>query len=387
MRVALANVEAARRTAVTSLRLLLRLAFLAPACLAPALSFQPAFPGLNFKQPVQVVSPPDGSGRLFVVEQHGEVLVLRPGVKGATVALDLRGKVRLDDPEEGLLSLAFHPDFGDNGRAFVWYSVPGVQPRRNRLAEFKADASRVRLLPGTEKVLLEVQKRWGNHNGSCLRFGPDGYLYFGLGDGGSHGDPLGNAQNTHVLLGKMLRLDVDKHAPGLPYGIPADNPFARGGGRPEIFAWGLRNPWRMSFDAVTGALWVGDVGQDRWEEIDIVQRGGNYGWNWREGSHPFKSGTPPTGLTDPIFDYGRAKGGCVTGGVVVRGGPVESLRGRYLFGDFLSRRFWSLNADSMDPTSLRYEGRCPDAPTSIDLDAAGNVWVCGYGGTLYLVRP
>lgn len=361
------------------------MALLALPALCRALTLEPGFPGTRFRTPLQVVADDDGSGRLFVVQQDGLIVLAKPGSRHRVTALDLRGKVRRSDLEEGLLSFVLHPGFHSNGRAFVWYSVPGVEPRRNRLSEFQADPTRRRLLPSSEKVLLEVEKRWGNHNGGCLRFGPDGYLYLGLGDGGSAGDPLNNAQNTGSLLGKMLRLDVDHVPAGRTYGIPADNPFAQGGGRPEIFAWGLRNPWRMSFDPATGALWVGDVGQDRWEEIDIVRKGRNYGWNWREGAHPFKHGRPPAGLTDPVYDYGRKKGGCVIGGVVVRNGRVPGLRGRYLFGDFLSGRLWSLDADSAARDSLRYEGHCPEPPESLDMDAAGNVWICGYGGTLYKV--
>jgi len=353
--------------------------------LAAALTLEPGFPHHPFKAPVQVVADDDHSGRLFVVQQDGQILLADPATGAVAPALDLRGKVRRSHAEEGLLSLALHPDFHRNGRAFVWYSVPGVEPRRNRLSEFRADPERQRLLPGSEKVLLEVEKRWGNHNGACLRFGPDGFLYFGLGDGGSAGDPLGNAQNPQVLLGKMLRLDVDHPSGGRPYGIPADNPFAGGGGRPEIFALGLRNPWRMSFDPSTGALWVGDVGQDRWEEVDVVQRGGNYGWNWREGAHVFKDGDPPPGLVEPVYDYGHDQGRCITGGVVLRQGRAKGLRGRYLFADFIVGKLWSLDADGRGRDSLRAEGVCPEPPASLDLDAAGNAWICGYGGTLYRV--
>jgi glucose/arabinose dehydrogenase len=362
------------------------MALLALPVLCRALTLEPGFPGTRFMTPLQVVADDDGSGRLFVVQQDGLIVLAKPGSGRRVTALDLRGKVRRTHVEEGLLSFVLHPGFRADGRAFVWYSVPGVEPRRNRLSEFQADASRRRLLPSSEKVLLEVEKRWGNHNGGCLRFGPDGYLYLGLGDGGSAGDPLDNAQNTRSLLGKMLRLDVDHVPAGRTYGIPPDNPFAHGGGRPEIFAWGLRNPWRMSFDPATGTLWVGDVGQDRWEEIDRVRKGRNYGWNWREGAHPFRHGRPPAGLTDPVYDYGRDKGGCVIGGVVVRGGHAAGLRGRYLFGDFLSGSLWTLDAAHPTRDSLRYEGRCPEPPESLDTDAAGDVWICGYGGTVYKVK-
>src|SRR5262245_55773378 len=280
-----------------------------------------AFPALHFDRPLCLVHPGDGSGRLFVVEQAGRIHVFpeRSDAASATLFLDISGSVRRVHNEEGLLALAFHPNFAQNGSFYVWYSASS--PLRNVLARFQVsprDSNRAD--PGSETVLLEVPKPFGNHNGSTLVFGADGYLYLSTGDGGSAGDPQGNGQNLGALLGKILRIDVDRTEGGRGYAIPADNPFVgRAGARGEVWAWGLRNVWRMSFDRDTGMLWAGDVGQDLWEEIDIIVRGANYGWNLREGMHPFRSGTSQVPLVDPVVEYSHDEGASVTGGYVYRG--------------------------------------------------------------------
>lgn len=243
-----------------------------------------AFPGLQFTNPVGLA--PTGDSRLCVVEQPGRVTCPQGG--NASLLLDIRETVNDADWEQGLLGLAFHPDFAGNGRFFVAYTTH--DDGALRLAEFGASANgtgvRDHADADSERVLLEVMQPYRNHNGGHLEFGPDGYLYLGLGEGGKYSDAFANAQNLETLKGSLLRLDVDE---GEPYGIPDDNPFADGGGAPEIWAYGFRNPWKFSFDSETGELWLGDVGQDAWEEINVVERGGNYGWAYYEGSHCYES--------------------------------------------------------------------------------------------------
>ncbi len=242
-----------------------------------------AFPGLEFVNPVGLAAT--GDGRLCIVEQPGRVVCPQDG--NATVLLDIRETVNDGDWEQGFLGLAFHPGFAENGRFFVTYTTH--EDGALRLAEFSASANttgvRNHVSSSSERVLLEVAQPFRNHNGGHLEFGPDGYLWLGLGDGGKYSDIFGNAQDLETLLGTLLRLDIDD---GDPYGIPDDNPFADGGGRPEIWAYGFRNPWKFSFDLETGELWLGDVGQDEWEEINIVERGGNYGWAYYEGAHCYE---------------------------------------------------------------------------------------------------
>jgi glucose/arabinose dehydrogenase len=325
----------------------------------------------RFDQPVALV--PRGEGFL-VVEQAGRVWEMKEGRR--SLFLDVREKVRTDNPEEGLLSLAFHPK--DPGRFYVIYSVKGAKPRTTRLSERQAGAQ-------GERVLLELTKRWGNHNGSTLAFGPEGNLYVSLGDGGGGGDTMGNAQKLGSLLGKVLRIDVDHRDPGLEYSVPKGNPFVgKAGARGEIWAYGLRNPWRMSYDPASGALWAGDVGQDRREEIDVIRAGGNYGWNFREGTRAFK-GKAPRGaaLVEPVWDYGRDQGFCVTGGVVGGEKGPAWARGRYVFADFGSRRLWTLKADPASPGKAREEGRCPEAPASFARGAGGELYLVGYEGGIF----
>ncbi|MCG3124861.1 MAG: hypothetical protein GIKADHBN_03358 [Phycisphaerales bacterium] len=319
--------------------------------------------------PVLVTHAGDGSGRLFIVDQRGKVLILQNGQVLPTPFLEIQPPelvtVNNGYDERGLLGLAFHPDFASNGRVFVRYSKPRTggpgEPCTNTsrgcheevLAEYRVmptDPNRVD--PASAKYVLRIAKPQFNHNGGAIAFGPDGYLYMSMGDGGgandgladnppSHG-PGGNGQNINTLMGKMLRLDVNG---GDPYGVPADNPFVGVDGADEIYAWGMRNPFMFSFDdgpGGTGSLWLGEVGQNLFEEIDIVEKGKNYGWVIKEGFHcfdPFNPTVPPadcdsTGLTDPIAEYGHADGIAVVGGYVYRGGDFPGLVGMYVFGDF-----------------------------------------------------
>jgi len=247
-----------------------------------SIALQDAFAGLRFQAPLQVLQVP-GETRFVVVEKRGTV----QAVTGTAAApfLDIRSRVNSMPGEAGLLGFAFHPRWAQNRQVFVNYTAPSAASPANlktTISRFTSTDGGATLDPASEQVLLTVEQPFENHNGGGVVFGPDGLLYLGLGDGGSGGDPLGNAQNVSVVLGKLLRIDVDS---GVPYGIPPSNPFAAGGGRAEVYAYGLRNPWRFSFDRATGALWLADVGQDAWEEVDIVHAGGNYGWNRREGAH------------------------------------------------------------------------------------------------------
>jgi glucose/arabinose dehydrogenase len=309
-----------------------------------------AFSGLDFASPVAMKQAPNEPSRWFVVEQGGRIRAFEndPGVDTAVDFIDLTSRVH-ESGEAGLLGMAFHPDFANNGRVYLNFSELVDGDLRSVTAEFTSADGGQTLDPASERLLLTVPKDFENHNGGNVEFGPDGYLYIGLGDGGGSGDPDGNAQNPRSLLGKMLRIDVNARPRGAPYSVPtgADgNPFAANPlcdadnsntqACPEIFALGLRNPWRWSFDRQTDELWAGDVGQNNWEEIDVIVRGGNYGWDVREGAHCFEpaSGCPTAGLTDPVAEYDHGMGFSITGGYVYRGGQATEHAGRYVFGDF-----------------------------------------------------
>ncbi len=313
-----------------------------------------AFPNLSFSRPADIRNAGDGSNRLFVVEQAGVIRVFEntDTVSTSSVFLDITASVSYTPQSElGLLGLAFHPDYASNGWFYVYYTTGTSTDRRSRLCRFTVSANPNAADPASERLLLEFSQPYDNHNGGGMCFDGDGYLCLGLGDGGSGGDPLGNGQNTATPLGSILRLDVNQNT-GVPpfHGIPADNPFVGGGGRPEIFAWGLRNPWRISYDAPGARLWVGDVGQANFEEIDVVTGAGNYGWDCREGLHAY-TGPPDgpsaacatvTGLIDPVFEYTHAAGRSITGGYVYRGPTLSSLTGRYVYADYVVGTIWAL---------------------------------------------
>lgn len=309
-----------------------------------------AFPKLRFERPLELTHAGDGSGRVFVVEQRGVIHVFpnRPDADRTSVFLDIRDVVSRDHNEEGLLGLAFHPRYAENGQFFVYYST---RPRASIVSRFRVSAKDPdRADRHSEEILMRIPQPFGNHNGGSIEFGPDGYLYIGLGDGGAANDPFGNGQNLKTLLGKILRIDVDHRDPGLAYAIPKDNPFAgrSDGTRGEIWAYGLRNVWRLAFDRATGDLWAGDVGQNRYEEIDLIVRGGNYGWKIREGFHPFEPNAPQTGevLIDPLAEYFRQEGLSVTGGRVYRGTRLPEFHGAYFYGDYVTGNVWALRLDS-----------------------------------------
>ncbi len=355
----------------------------------PDLRPERAFPRLVFRRPVFLTHAGDGTGRLFVIEQDGRIRVFenRYNVETAGVFLNLRKVVRRRHNEEGLLGLAFHPDYATNGRLYVCYSAS--DPRRDVLSEFTVDSEDPdKADRASERVIMEIPQPYGNHNGATVLFGPDGYLYLSFGDGGAANDPLGSGQDLSTLLGTILRIDVDRRDGKQPYAIPKDNPFVnRAGARPEIWAYGLRNPWRMAFDPVTGQLWAGDVGQNKWEEIDLIERGGNYGWNIREGAHSFKDAEPPNQdpLIDPVIEYPQRAGReiiglSVTGGHVYRGSATPALYGAYVYGDYVTGRIWALRYD--DGRVIMHREVYTPKPViyiaSFGEDEAGELYICGF---------
>lgn len=306
--------------------------------------------------PVALTTPP-GDPRLFIVEQSGRIRVVEDGTLLTAPFLDIRDRVR-DGGEQGLLGLAFHPDYARNGRLYVNYTDNGGATRVARYTARADDPDRAD--PATERILLTVAQPFANHNGGHVAFGPDGMLWIGMGDGGSAGDPGNEGQDRTSLLGALLRLDVDG---GDPYRIPADNPYANGGGRGEIWATGLRNPWRWSFDGPSGLLYIADVGQNRWEEVNVApadEPGVNYGWRTMEGPDCFNpsSGCNRNGLHLPVLSYGHGEGCSVTGGVVYRGQDVPGLVGHYLYGDYCGGwiRSFRLQGDTAADRQERFAG-------------------------------
>jgi glucose/arabinose dehydrogenase len=344
-----------------------------------------AFPALTFSRPVDLQNAGDGTGRLFVVEQAGRIFVFAntDTVQSAEVFLDIRFQVNDSGNEEGLLGLALHPSFASNGHYFVYYSISG--PRRTRVSRFTADPQDPdTTAAGSQQDVITIDQPYSNHNGGQIAFGPDGYLYIALGDGGSGNDPDGNGQNRKTLLGSILRIDIDSD----PYAVPPGNPFVNNqdGYLEEIYAYGLRNPWRFCFDPATGWLWCSDVGQGEWEEIDLIQWGKNYGWNTMEASHcrPPTTGCDTTGLEPPIWEYEHTGSRrSITGGYVYRGARLPGLVGAYVYADYVSGEIWA----------LRYTGT--QAPTnelltdedfrimSFGVDESGELFICALDGKVY----
>ena len=333
-----------------------------------AYSWQPFVSGLQ--RPVDLQA--DGSGRLFVIEKVGRIRTIQNGQLLLTPFLDITDRVNNSGNEMGLLGLAFHPAYSQNGFLYVNYTGRGGNTFISRF-----NASGDNADPNSEKILLTVDQPFPNHNGGVLAFGPDGYLYAGLGDGGLGGDPFGNAQSLSTLLGKILRIDINN---GDPYAVPADNPFGN-----EIWAYGLRNPWRMSFDSMTGDLYIADVGQGTWEEIDYLPAGSpggtNFGWDFREGAHDYE-GTAPSGLVDPVAEYSHAEGGCsVTGGYVDRGAMTE-WNGIYLYGDYCTGFIWGL-IRSNDGWQKQLLFDVDVTITSFGQDEAGEIYLLSDSGGIY----
>jgi glucose/arabinose dehydrogenase len=327
----------------------------------------PAFPGIKWAgwepvndegqavplRPIVLTHAGDGSNRIFVGTQHGVIHVFDKqsvGRTGTKVFLDIEDKVVYNDRqnEEGFLGFAFHPNYKENGEFFVYYTAKDAE-HTSVISRFRVSKDDPNVAdPASEEEVMRIEQPYWNHNGGTICFGPDGYLYIGLGDGGAGNDPHGNGQNLGTLLGSILRIDVDHKDGDKAYAIPKDNPFVgREGARPEIYAYGIRNVWRIAFDRETGDLWAGEVGQNLWEEIDIITKGGNYGWNYREGTHPFGATEPPADieLIEPIWEYDHQVGKSITGGHVYRGKELPELVGKYLYADYVTGKLWALDYD------------------------------------------
>ena len=347
-------------------------------------------------RPVAIAAPGDGSGRLFVAQQTGEIVILDGGSLGATPFLDLSSRVTCCG-ERGLLGLAFHPDYASNGELFVDFTETVDAQLRTVVARYTVSAGDPDVAdPMSEEILLTIDQPAGNHNGGQLAFGPDGFLYVGTGDGGGGGDPNENGQDTGALLGKVLRIDVDGADPGLAYAVPPDNPFVGvTGARDEIWAFGLRNPWRFSFDRDAGDLWIADVGQTAWEEIDLQPAGDpggeNYGWDCREGAHSYddlngdhNTTCPSSGFVDPILEYGHSSGRCsITGGYRYRGDAEPRLRGVYLYADYCTGEVFGTIPRCPGSTPQWQSRVLFDAPynvTAFGEDAAGEIYLTQFAG-------
>ena len=359
-----------------------------------------AFPNLMFQRLTNLVQPEDGHDHLFVTEQAGRIRVF-PDDQGATQAgtfLDITSRVNAypaGNNEEGLLGLAFDPDYKDNGYFYVYYSAASPlcsTPRCSFVSRFSLSEHDPTVAdPQSEFVIMEIAQPFGNHNVGQLAFGPDGYLYIGLGDGGSGGDPLGNGQNRGTLLGSVSRIDVGDVSAGKNYIIPPDNPFVGAAdGRDEIYTYGMRNPWRFSFDKRSGLLWAADVGQNEWEEIDLLKPGLNYGWNIMEGKHCYPPGTScdATGLELPLWEYRLADGNCsITGGYVYRGRGMPSLLGAYVYGDFCSGKIWGLRYDGNAVTEQRLLVDSSLSTTSFGQDLANNLYIISPDKGIFRLVP
>ena len=347
------------------------------------IKFTDAYPGTTFDLPVYFGAFPGRAKTNVVLEQHkGNALIVYQKAGGGIAKDTLYHLEVAQENEQGLLGIAFHPQFNSNRKYYISYNPPG-KPMYDIVEERIADSSGMKDSKAAGRVLFKIDDPYINHNGGTIGFGPkDGYLYYGVGDGGSQNDPNSNGQNTNAWLAKMHRIDVNSRDSGLAYHIPADNPFANGGGRPEVFAYGLRNPWKWSFDPLNGDLWVGDVGQNAVEEVDIVTKGGNYGWKVMEGNKGTNSGS----MINPIFYYDRSLGNCVIGGVVFRANPASKYYGTYFLGDNGSSNFWNLKANGMGAATATLLNKSPAPLSSFGTDAEGKIYACGLeNGIIYFL--
>jgi hypothetical protein len=354
--------------------------------------WQDQYPSLpSFSYPVELVTANDRTNRFFVVQQYGIISTFEniPGVNTHKVFLDISDRVSPSGDELGLLGLTFHPNFPDSGYFYVNYTSSKSGSLRSYIARYTVSAANPdSALRESEIILLTVDQPYTNHNGGKLAFGPDGYLYIGFGDGGSANDPENRAQNLTTIFGKILRIDVNKSGAGLQYSIPPTNPFYKNslGDREEIYAYGIRNPWKFSFDPVTGKLWLGDVGQDTREEVDIVVKGGNYGWRLKEGflcnpvTNPVCQDT--AGLMSPVWDYPHNNGSAaITGGYVYRGTAIPSLSGKYIFGDYVTRNTWALAYDGIHSASITPLTTESYSISTFGIDTSGEIYLCSYSSS------
>ncbi len=350
-------------------------------------SLAQAFPNLTFDLPVELASPDDGSNRLFVVAQNGIIHMFanKADIKNSTVFLDIKRKVK-SGGEMGLLGLAFHPDYKSNGYFYVNYTRGN--PLETVISRFRASSSNPNIAdPESEKILLTYAQPYSNHNGGKVAFGNDKFLYIAAGDGGSAGDPHNNGQNKKALLGKILRIDVNSANANIAYAIPADNPFKgnKEGYREEIYAYGMRNPWRFSFDKQTGMLWAGDVGQNKLEEVDIIEKGGNYGWHIMEANQPFSpDDSNKEKLISPVWSYDRTNGNSITGGFVCHDKNLPGLNGKYIYGDFTTGNIWALTYPANKAVKNQLIAKSPAGLSSFGEDSKGNLYMLVFGdGKIY----
>lgn len=354
----------------------------------PRVKLVNAYEALKFERPLWFGHDGASKEHVYVIEQAGRIYRFenKADVASARLFLDITSKVfsnksRGGHNEEGLLAMAFHPKFKENGYFYVNYNAGDARNRRSVLARFSLDKKDKGIAdPASEKVIWDFQKPYGNHNGCCLLFDKDGMLLVSYGDGGAANDPHDYGQNLGVWFAKILRIDVDNEENGKPYGIPKDNPFLkREGAKPEVWAYGLRNAWRMSWDG--DDLWVGDVGQNKWEWVVIAKKGGNYGWSLKEGTNFFKEGKPVDEITPPIVEYSHKEGQSITGGYVYRGAKQEKLKGLYFYADYQSGRFWALRYAK---GKLETNGEVLEKPlwgiASFGVDADNELYVCTFNG-------
>ena len=345
------------------------------------------FENVAFDRPLAVLQAPNNSDIWYVVEQAGRVLRIDDGggkinsTALVDILVDIRARVHSEQNETGLLGMAFDPHFVENGRVYLSYTRNN-DSLESVLTRFESKDNGKTLKAQQEQVLFSIKQPFSNHNGGDIHFGPDGYLYYGLGDGGAGGDPKGNGQNKQTLLGAVLRIDVSGSK---EYKIPKNNPFINGPGKAEIFAYGLRNPWRWSFDRKTGELWLADVGQNHWEEINHIKRGGNYGWNLREGKHCFSGNCKQAILIDPVVEYSHDEGCSVTGGYVYRGKAIPSMNGFYLYGDYCSGTIWGFDVEKKGDMESRVLLNTDLNISSFGEDKNGEIYVVDLKGKIFKV--
>ncbi|MEZ4783162.1 MAG: PQQ-dependent sugar dehydrogenase [Candidatus Kapaibacterium sp.] len=379
----------------TSFGLLVLIALVSLSCTSTAQTIDvelvPAFPNLTIPLPTDIQNAGDGSNRLFVCEKTGLLHVFPndPNVSETTLFLDLRGQIATQS-EMGLLGLAFHPNYKENGFFYLNYNVQRGNKFYTIISRFSVDSEDPNKADiNSEVIMMEIEQPFQNHDGGQIAFGPeDGYLYIALGDGGSGGDPLNSGQDLRSPLGKILRIDVDNpdDENGKNYSIPETNPFATNSEYvQEIYAWGLRNPWRFSFDQPTGRLWAADVGQDKWEEVNIIEKGGNYGWRVTEGWHCYdpNNNCDSIGLIGPVWEYSHSVGQSITGGYVYRGSNVPALTGMYIYGDYGSRRIWALDYKSEADVTNSSIVNTPFAIYTFGVDENNELYVGGLNSKIH----